>query len=140
MQTVSCLFLPQIEEKKLSLKFSVDKDVPGVLFGDPLRITQILMNFVSNAIKFTSKGFIKIHVAVNKSSSPSEMQQQYVMIVFLSVAILVTCFCYCSVKKRDYSYLSGMNKDNSIPISIFVEDTGIGILELGLTAISITKY
>lgn len=52
------------EEKKL--KFLIDKadDIPENLIGDPLRITQILLNLVNNAIKFTEIGSITIKVDI----------------------------------------------------------------------------
>lgn len=68
VETVTKLARPLAEEKKLSLQFEVDKSIPRVLFGDPLRISQILMNFISNAVKFTSKGFIEVRVKAEKSA------------------------------------------------------------------------
>lgn len=48
--------------KGLDLIFDVDPVLPNYLKGDPLRIGQILINFTSNAIKFTEKGEIVIRV------------------------------------------------------------------------------
>jgi PAS domain S-box-containing protein len=50
-------------EKGLQLIESIDDAVPDVLLGDPLRIEQIVLNLVSNAIKFTTTGSIKIRVS-----------------------------------------------------------------------------
>ncbi len=47
-------------EKDLDLVFAVATDVPRDLNGDPLRLGQILLNLVSNAVKFTDKGSITI--------------------------------------------------------------------------------
>jgi len=52
-------------EKNLNLIFNIDKKVPPFIIGDPLRLSQILINFVSNAIKFTSKGYIEISCSLN---------------------------------------------------------------------------
>ena len=50
-------------EKSLSLQYSISRDVPTYIFGDITRLRQILLNLVSNAIKFTPKGKISIHVS-----------------------------------------------------------------------------
>lgn len=53
------------EEKALELKILADENVPDVLVGDPTRLSQILINLISNAIKFTDKGSVTIIVKVN---------------------------------------------------------------------------
>jgi len=57
-------------EKGLIIKLSFDKNIPETLIGDPLRIKQIIINLVNNAIKFTSTGgvFITVkHIAKEES-------------------------------------------------------------------------
>ena len=50
------------EQKKIGLIFTVDPDAPRYLKGDPLRLGQILVNLVNNAIKFTEKGQVIVKV------------------------------------------------------------------------------
>jgi signal transduction histidine kinase/CheY-like chemotaxis protein len=47
--------------KGLELRFLLDADATGPLMGDPLRVEQILLNYVNNAIKFTQQGQITVH-------------------------------------------------------------------------------
>lgn len=53
---------PQIEEKGLKFICNVSEDIPNMMIGDELRLTQILNNLLSNAIKFTSVGQIVLNV------------------------------------------------------------------------------
>ncbi|MFA6584604.1 MAG: PAS domain S-box protein, partial [Elusimicrobiaceae bacterium] len=52
------------EEKGLELMFDVDRSIPDRLMGDPLRLSQILNNLISNAIKFTPQGEIIIGAGI----------------------------------------------------------------------------
>ncbi len=54
----------QAAAKNLAFKVKIDMEVPELLFGDPLRIQQVLLNLVGNAIKFTEKGEIRIEVSL----------------------------------------------------------------------------
>lgn len=54
------LFETKIQEKNLKLVKEYDQKIPKVLIGDPVRLHQIIMNLVSNAVKFTSKGKITV--------------------------------------------------------------------------------
>lgn len=55
-------------EKNLSLNNIIDRDVAVFVRGDPGRIRQIILNLVSNAIKFTYKGDITIHTSVESET------------------------------------------------------------------------
>jgi two-component system sensor histidine kinase/response regulator len=56
------LFAEALKSKGLALVVDVAPEVPRQLIGDPLRITQILVNYLSNAVKFTAHGEIAIRV------------------------------------------------------------------------------
>lgn len=54
----------KIHEKHLEFVLSVDSQIPDRLIGDPLRIEQIIINLVSNAIKFTHEGYIHLNLGL----------------------------------------------------------------------------
>jgi PAS domain S-box-containing protein len=56
------LFEIKIQEKNLILIKEYDKNIPEVLLGDPVRLHQIILNLISNAVKFTAHGHIKVCV------------------------------------------------------------------------------
>ncbi|WP_162241778.1 response regulator [Pseudorhodoferax sp. Leaf267] len=64
MATVSGVVADKATSKNLELVFDVAADVPQQLVGDPLRLGQVLINYVNNAIKFTQQGEIGIVVRV----------------------------------------------------------------------------
>lgn len=64
------VFEIKIQEKNIQLIKKYDKNIPKVLVGDSVRLHQIILNLVSNAVKFTNKG--KITVSVNLLSQDDE--------------------------------------------------------------------
>ena len=60
------LFRTIVEEKNLKLTTTIDSDVPDDVIGDPFRLRQVLSNLISNAVKFTSEGEIRITVKLDE--------------------------------------------------------------------------
>ncbi|MBF2708617.1 ATP-binding protein [Flavobacterium soyangense] len=56
------VFETKIQEKNLQLVTQYDNSIPEVLLGDSVRLHQIILNLVSNAVKFTTKGKITVSV------------------------------------------------------------------------------
>ncbi|MCU0875297.1 MAG: PAS domain S-box protein, partial [Pirellulaceae bacterium] len=55
-------FLYRAKQKALGLSYEISPDTPAWFVGDPLRLRQVLVNLVSNAIKFTDVGSIRVRV------------------------------------------------------------------------------
>jgi CheY-like chemotaxis protein len=59
---IMSLFKYQANQKQIALELHIDANVPQFLFTDPLRLKQIIINLIGNAIKFTQKGKIQLEV------------------------------------------------------------------------------
>jgi len=68
LDVIQVILAPKAEEKGLPLRIAIDSTVPRALNGDPLRLRQLLLNVVGNAIKFTEKG----EVAVTCGAQPPD--------------------------------------------------------------------
>jgi CheY-like chemotaxis protein len=71
------LFELKIQEKNLKLVKKYDDRIPEVLVGDPVRLHQIILNLVSNAVKFTKQGTITVGVNL------LEQDEEKVLIEFI---------------------------------------------------------
>jgi signal transduction histidine kinase len=63
-QSVINILTIRAKEKDLALKMEIDENVPQYILADSLRLNQILMNLIGNAIKFTEKGSVTLKVKV----------------------------------------------------------------------------
>ena len=68
---VSDLFIYEVNKKEIELICSISPILHNNLIGDPFRITQILINLIGNAIKFTNRGFIDISVSLEEIKESS---------------------------------------------------------------------
>jgi CheY-like chemotaxis protein len=54
------------EAKGLELALAIDAEVPATVLGDPVRVRQILTNYITNALKFTERGRLRIHASLQR--------------------------------------------------------------------------
>jgi CheY-like chemotaxis protein/nitrogen-specific signal transduction histidine kinase len=71
VQSVVSLVSPQASSKGLCLEVSIADNVPGRIVGDPLRLHQVLLHLLGNAVKFTDHGRARLEISVVCSSSPA---------------------------------------------------------------------
>ncbi len=71
MSNVHNSFYNQSIKEDVYLKFEYDEKIPEVLIGDPTRLTQILNNLISNALKFTEEGSVIVNVSLEDQKDDS---------------------------------------------------------------------
>ena len=76
LDAVKNQFTHQVNNKGLDFEWIIDTEVPSSAMGDPYRLKQVLVNIVGNAIKFTKKGTIKIHL-VPKEQTENKICLQF---------------------------------------------------------------
>lgn len=62
---------PKIGEKKLEFNIEVDENLPKELYGDDVRLKQVVMNLLTNAVKYTEKGSVTLRITFREISSES---------------------------------------------------------------------
>lgn len=62
LYNISNIVTLNANEKNIEFLFNISPNLPKRFYGDPLRIGQVLINIVSNAIKFTDKGYVELEI------------------------------------------------------------------------------
>ncbi len=66
LSDLGMIILNRIGNKNVELLFDIDPDIPAALYGDELRIRQIIINLMNNATKFTEEGYVCLTVKVKE--------------------------------------------------------------------------
>ncbi len=69
LEEIARLMAPQAVSHGLELVLDIDPDLPACVRADPVRISQVVLNLVSNALKFTKRGQVVIHAIQRTASS-----------------------------------------------------------------------
>lgn len=73
LNEVHSLFLAKAQEKGTNLSLNNEGEIPQYLFTDPVRLKQVLLNIVGNAVKFTDQGSVQISVYCRNTSADKHM-------------------------------------------------------------------
>ncbi|MCR5486264.1 MAG: DegV family EDD domain-containing protein [Lachnospiraceae bacterium] len=113
-EIVNMLWL-RAHDKGLSFEVSVDPDVPMVLYGDEVRIKQVIINLLNNAVKYTKEGSVELRIESREPDNES---------VELVISISDTGM---GIKKEDIPYLFDAFKRVDEGKNRHIEGTGLGL-------------
>lgn len=77
IEDVLDMFAVKAGQLKLDLVYEIAEDIPANIIGDPLRLKQVLINLLSNAMKFTEKGEIGVKVDIHKVGVDGHMMLKF---------------------------------------------------------------
>lgn len=69
-QSLVAFFHPQAEKKGIELRLQIHSSVPSLVLCDPVRVRQIILNLMGNALKFTSRGYVEFDLRASESRQP----------------------------------------------------------------------
>jgi signal transduction histidine kinase/ligand-binding sensor domain-containing protein/ActR/RegA family two-component response regulator len=156
LDEVRDLFSVKATEQRLEFSITCEPDVPAQLLGDPLRLSQVLINLVGNALKFTRAGFVRVniatrqctndavtlHVAIQDSGIGMDDAQRAQLFVPFSQADSSTTRIYggtglgLTISQRIVAQMGGAIEVRSAPAagSVFVFDASFGVVAISSDA------
>ncbi|ULQ60564.1 hypothetical protein K7I13_04545 [Brucepastera parasyntrophica] len=125
----------KVSEKPVMFVTNIDADLPNRLFGDEVRIRQILLNLLGNAIKYTSEGFISLSITGESKEDGT---------VFLRIDVADSGI---GIKEEDTGKIFGNFTQVDVQKNKGIEGTGLGLaitknlcLSMGGTITFVSTY
>ncbi|MCL2043719.1 MAG: ATP-binding protein [Treponema sp.] len=103
-------------ETRLRFVVNIDSKIPNTLIGDDLRVRQILINILNNAVKFTKKGFVSLSVQCEKTS-----EKEINLLMEITDSGI-------GIKQEDLQILFGEFIQVDISKNKNIEGTGLGLV------------
>ncbi|WP_010257697.1 hybrid sensor histidine kinase/response regulator [Treponema primitia] len=110
----------RINEKPILFTANVDAKIPNNLVGDEARIRQILLNLLSNAAKYTRKGYIMLTIGMEKQAPLGDGEKQLILTIEIADSGI-------GIKKEDLSGLFGNFVRFDAEKNKNIEGTGLGL-------------
>ncbi|MGN1179719.1 MAG: PocR ligand-binding domain-containing protein [Suilimivivens sp.] len=112
---ITNILMMRLEEKDVELILDVDPDIPSRLYGDSDRIKQVILNIANNAVKFTRKGQVVLHVGFTRVSEKD---------IVLQISVEDTGI---GIKKEDLGKLFQSFQQLDSKRNRNIEGTGLGL-------------
>jgi CheY-like chemotaxis protein len=133
IESTNDIILSKIYEKTLEYTYNMNSDVPVYMQGDSNRIKQVLLNLLTNAIKFTDKGTVFLNVETISKSDFDLLQRLHGTVadaspnnnIFLKFDITDTG-CGLNTDDKDKLFKSFSQLDNQITSKVY-QGTGLGL-------------
>ncbi len=69
LSTVVNMIKMKAKQKELDFIVNIDKNIPDELFGDDVRLSQVMINLLNNAVKYTKKGFVEFNISGKRDNN-----------------------------------------------------------------------
>lgn len=110
------------DDKGLNFKLEINPKLPSGLFGDEVRVRQIMNNLLSNAVKYTDQGFVKLSVDFELGEENTDLQKNSK--IYLKITVSDSGM---GIRKEDLSKLFQMFQRIDENKNRTVEGTGLGL-------------
>ena len=119
LNDVSNMAYFRVRNKGLEFVVDVDPTIPDGMYGDEMRIRQVIINVLNNAVKYTEKGSVRLHICIDK-----EAQTTLDQIVCLRISVTDTGI---GIRQEDIGKLFTKFQRADLRRNSTVEGTGLGL-------------
>ncbi len=109
------IFSFKAEEKNINLVFDIDSNLPSAMYGDDVRIKQIITNLLNNAIKYTDAGTVTLKISLNRVEEEN---------AYIDVSVIDTGR---GIKEEDFNKLFEIFERINEAENRNIEGTGLGL-------------
>lgn len=118
LEEIERIFIPRLQSKNLLLSINIDEDVPEWMLLDEMRLRQVLLNLVGNAVKFTDQGRIDINVSAKHQKKDKQEE------IELRIDVKDTGI---GISKEDFDRIFESFRQQSGQSNRKYEGTGLGL-------------
>ena len=119
LNDVSSLFFFRAKEKELRFDIEVDENLPDELCGDKVRVRQVITNLLTNAVKYTNRGSVRLKAGTDNAGNISPGD-----IIWLKITVSDTGI---GIRKEDQEKIFSKFQRLDLKANSTVEGTGLGL-------------